>query len=324
MESPDLITLDALLAWQAEGQNTVLVTVLATYGSSPRPPGALFAVSRDGRSAGSVSGGCVETELCERFAHHWPASPEILRFGDRDQAERRRLPCGATLELLIEPSPSGAQLRLWRDALHQRRPIEREFDVASGLAQLTPARHGPRHAWDGQRLRVIYGPLWRLLLIGATEPARYVAEMASVLDFEVIVCEPREDYRSAWPVAGARVETLMPDDFVRALAPDARSAVLALAHDPRLDDLGIIEALGSDAAYVGALGSSRTHAKRCARLRELGLERSQIARLHGPVGLPIGSRTPPEIALAILSELVSVRSRSESPKLPAANVAALP
>ena len=162
-------------------------------------------------------------------------------------------------------------------------------------------------------MRTIYGPLWRLLLIGATEPARYVAEMAAVLDFDVLVSEPREEYRATWPVTTARVLSLMPDDFVRALAPDTRSAVVALAHDPRLDDLGLIEALGSDAFYVGALGSSRTHARRCARLREFGLDGSLIDRLHGPVGLPIGSRTPPEIALAILSELVSLRSRASAP-----------
>ncbi len=313
MESPDFTTLTALIAWQVERQRTILVTVLATYGSAPRPPGALFAVSADGRVAGSVSGGCVEAELVERFARRWPERPEIVQFGGNDQAERLRLPCGATLELLIEPAPPTAQLRLWRDAVGRRTPVEREFDVASGTAHLIPSRGGPRHSWDGQHMRTIYGPLWRLLLIGATEPARYVAEMAAVLDFDVLVSEPREEYRATWPVTTARVLSLMPDDFVRALAPDARSAVVALAHDPRLDDLGLIEALGSDAFYVGALGSSRTHARRCARLREFGLDGSLIDRLHGPVGLPIGSRTPPEIALAILSELVSLRSRASAP-----------
>lgn len=312
MESSELTTLTALLAWQAEGQGSILVTVLATYGSAPRPPGALFAVSADGRMAGSVSGGCVETELVERFGRRWPARPEIVRFGDNDQAQRLRLPCGATLELLIEPSPPNEQLRLWRHALKRRAPVEREFDIASGGARLIPSHGGPRHSWDGRYMRSVYGPLWRVLLIGATEPARYVAEMAAVLDFDVLVSEPREEYRATWPVTTARVLSLMPDDFVRALNPDARSAVVALAHDPRLDDLGLIEALGSDAFYVGALGSSRTHARRCARLREFGLDQSLVARLRGPVGLPIGSRTPAEIALAILSELVSLRSHANA------------
>lgn len=313
MDSPDLTTLTAVLAWQAEGQGAILVTVLATYGSAPRRPGALFAVSTDGRVAGSVSGGCVEAELVERFGRCWPARPEIVRFGHTDQAERLRLPCGAMLELLVEPFPPNEQLRLWHDALKRRTPMQREFDIASGAARLTPSGRGPRHSWDGRHMRSVYGPLWRLLLIGATEPARYVADMAAMLDFDVLVSEPREEYRAAWPVTTARVLSLMPDDFVRTLTPDACSAVVALAHDPRLDDLGLIEALGSDAFYVGALGSSRTHARRCARLREFGLDQSLVARLRGPVGLPIGSRTPAEIALAILSELVSLRSHADAP-----------
>ncbi|MFN3630909.1 MAG: XdhC family protein, partial [Casimicrobiaceae bacterium] len=158
------------------------------------------------------------------------------------------------------------------------------------------------------RMITVHGPRFRLLLIGAGELSRFVAQFALALGDEIIVCDPRDAYDEAWrslpAVARSRA---MPDDYVRALAPDRRTAVIALSHDPKLDDLALIEALSSEAFYVGALGSRKTIAARRERLREFGLTEAQLARLRGPVGLDIGARSTAEIALAIVAELTALR-----------------
>ena len=146
------------------------------------------------------------------------------------------------------------------------------------------------------------------MLIGAGQLSRFVAQMAQALDYEVIVCDPREEYAASWQTADAVLDVRSPDDAVCALARDARTAVIALTHEPKLDDLALMEALVSQAFYVGALGSRANNARRRARLAGLALPPAAIARLHGPVGLPIGSRTPAEIAVAILAELTAVRN----------------
>jgi xanthine dehydrogenase accessory factor len=171
----------------------------------------------------------------------------------------------------------------------------------------SPSRpwNGPRPwNWDDVRLRHGFGPRWQLFLIGAGAVSRYLAEMAPALDFDVTVCDPRADMLERWAVPGTRTVLAMPDDAVRAHAADGRTAVVALTHDPRIDDMGLMEALTGPAFYVGAMGSERTSASRRERLAALDLTPEQIARLHAPVGLPLGSRTPPEIAVSILAELV--------------------
>jgi xanthine dehydrogenase accessory factor len=157
-------------------------------------------------------------------------------------------------------------------------------------------------------MRQIFGPRWRLLVIGAGQLSRALAEMALALDFEVIVCDPREEYAATWEVANTRFVSEMPDDVVTALQLDPHSAVVAVTHDPKLDDLALLEALKSPAFYVGALGSRGNTAKRRERLKLFDLSEEEIARLHGPVGLHIGARTPAEIAIAILAEVIAVRN----------------
>jgi len=158
----------------------------------------------------------------------------------------------------------------------------------------------------------VHGPRWRLLIIGAGQASSYLANMALALDYEVIVCDPREEFRQTWDVPGTTLLADMPDDAVVALGIDRHSAVVALTHDPKLDDMALLEALKSPAFYVGALGSTASNAKRRQRLALFDLTAEQIARLHGPVGLDIGSRTPPEIAVAILAHLISVRNKKPS------------
>jgi xanthine dehydrogenase accessory factor len=308
MMSPDHEVLAAAADWLDAGRPTALITVARTYGSSPRPVGSLMAVNAGGDWLGSVSGGCVETHLLAQLRASWPAQARLTTFGvTRDEAQRVGLPCGGRIELLVEPLHSAAPLRAVLAAMRQRRLLARRVCLNTGEVSLHAATREQVFSCDERTLEKVFGPQWRLLLIGAGHLARDVVAMARALDYEVIVCEPRAEHARQWQTPGAELDARMPDDAVKALARDARSAVLALTHDPKLDDLALMEALESEAFYVGALGSVANNAKRRERLAWLGVRADAIARLHGPIGLPIGSKTPAEIAVAILAELTAVR-----------------
>jgi len=181
--------------------------------------------------------------------------------------------------------------------------------LTSGRVAIEPGSAGDSLHWDGETLVTLHGPAWRLLIIGAGQISHYLATMAQALGYRVFVCDPRSEYSAAWQVAGSTYVAGMPDDVVTELALDPRSAVIALTHDPKLDDMALLEALKSPAFYVGALGSHANNDKRRARLLEyFDLSQAEVDRLHGPVGLPIGSRTPPEIAVSILAEMTAVKN----------------
>jgi xanthine dehydrogenase accessory factor len=312
MRSADREVLETAADWLDAGHGVYLVTVARTWGSSPRPPGSLLAVrADDARFVGSVSGGCVEDDLSARLAAGGAsqALPRIDRYGvTPEQTHRFGLPCGGRLDLLVEQLASAEPLRRILQAMDARRLTARRVCLATGEASLHAAERDAAFRFDGENLIQVFGPAWRLLLIGAGQLSRFVAQMAQALDYQVIVCEPREEYAAQWQLAGTALDTRSPDDAVCALACDARSAVIALTHEPKLDDLALMEALTSPAFYVGALGSRANNAKRRARLAQLGLPPPAIEKLHGPVGLPIGSRTPAEISVAILAELTAVRN----------------
>jgi xanthine dehydrogenase accessory factor len=308
MESTDLEVLSTTLRWREEGSDVVLVTVVKTWGSSPRPPGSLLAIREDGLLCGSVSGGCIEEDLRARIKGAMPTRAEVVTYGvTREESRRIGLPCGGTLELVMEPLGDVDRLRALVTALRDRDIVRRRLHLADGSVTLLPAEPGYGLDYDGKILATTHGPSWRLLLIGAGQLSRYLAEMALALDYEVIVCDPREEYLEAWSVEGVSLDRGMPDDVVRARASDIRSAVVTLTHDPKLDDMALLEALISDAFYVGALGSRASTEKRRERLASLDVPEAALASLHGPVGLPIGSKTPPEIAVSILAELTAVR-----------------
>lgn len=312
MDSVDLEVLRSTVAWLRAGQRVALVTVVATWGSSPRPVGALLAVAGDGRFCGSVSGGCVEEDLVERIRNRFPAAPETVTYGvSAEQSRRFGLPCGGRLELVVEPVADRDCLEAVLAAVEAREPIARRLDLKTGQACLVPVLREQTLAFDGATLTRVYGPRWRLLLIGAGQLSRYLAKFALALDYQVLVCDPREEYAQQWAVPGSMLLPDMPDDFVIKLGLDRRSAVVAATHDPRLDDMALMEALKSDAFYVGALGSKTNNAKRRQRLSLLDLKQKEIARLRGPVGLPIGSRTPPEIAISVLAEITALRNGIE-------------
>jgi xanthine dehydrogenase accessory factor len=345
MESLDLKVLSDVLTWRRGGHAVTLVTVVETWGSAPRPPGALLAVRDDGRVSGSVSGGCIEDDLIARtkeafktaknshlsqnepktpsntplagvFIDHAAtksiAKPGMIAYGvTKDEAARFGLPCGGTLRLVQEPVHDVGWIEqvLARTTAHQL--VARTLNLSTGLVTLADASPNrvQAMAFDGLTLTTLFGPKWRLLLIGAGQLSQAVAQVAVMLDFEVLVCDPREEYTFDTSRVGATRIAGMPDDVVRELVPDAHTAVVALTHDSKLDDMALMEALQSDAFYVGALGSKRNQATRKERMIEhFGMTDAQLARLHGPVGLNIHAKTPAEIAVSIVAEIVAVKN----------------
>jgi xanthine dehydrogenase accessory factor len=311
MNNLDLQVLAQARDWQRAGRAVWLVTVIETWGSAPRPPGALLALRDDGVVVGSVSGGCVEDDLIERVrTGERVGTPSLVTYGvSKEEAARFGLPCGGTLRLVQEPLAEDAA---WIDevlacaARHEL--VARVLDLDSGAVRVESASRGDTFTFDGRTLRALFGPRWRLLIIGAGQLSRALAPIAQVLDFDVICCDPREEYHLTWDVPGTTFSKAMPDDLVLELNLDAHSAVVAVTHDPKLDDMALLEALKSPAFYVGALGSRGNTAKRRERLAMFDLSAGEIARLHGPIGLHLGSRTPAEIAVSIAAEIVAVRN----------------
>ncbi len=309
MNSSDLYVLDSALGWLAEGARVALVTVVETWGSAPRPVGSLLAVAEDGRFAGSVSGGCIEEHLVERIDRDFPEQPYATSYGvSADEARRFGLPCGGTMVIAIEPVRDADSIARCAGAIRARRRVCRSLDMKSGVATVSEAMRESKFSYDGQVLFNVLGPSWRLVIVGAGHLARYLARMALMLDFSVYVTDPRLEYRAQWDVPEAVLLDGMPDDAILALGIDPCTAILTTAHDPKVDDMALLEALKSEAFYIGALGSPRTSAKRRIRLGLFDLTPAQIDRLQAPAGIPIGSHTPAEIALSMLAEVVARRS----------------
>ncbi|WP_277588172.1 XdhC family protein [Pseudomonas chlororaphis] len=313
MDSVDLNVLRSVLEWRRAGQRVTLYSVVQTWGSAPRPQGAMLALREDGMVIGSVSGGCIEDDLIARL--HDGRLPldgppvQLVTYGvTREEAARFGLPCGGTLRLTEERvgDPGWVAELLARCEAHEI--VARELNLSSGEVLLKPASKTDVLSCDDTTLRAIYGPRWRLLLIGAGQLSRYVAEMARLLDFEVLICDPRKEFVYGWEEQHGRFVPGMPDDAVLNIETDERTAIVALTHDPRLDDMALLTALNSRAFYVGALGSRVNSQKRRENLAQLGLEPQAIERLHGPIGLHIGSHTPAEIALSVMSEIVAIKN----------------
>ena len=316
MQSLDLDVLERALEWRRGGHRVWLLTVAQTFGASPRPPGSLAAIRDDGILVGSVSGGCIEDDLVARREEYRGAKPAFAAYGvTAEEARRFGLPCGGELEVIIEPEVAERDLVGLLDAIAAGRIVARHVDLATGAWTLEPSSPDEEVARTASRFTSIHGPRWRMLIIGGSEIAHYMAAIAATVDFQVHVCDPREEYRTAWRAKGAVWIDAMPDDAVLAFKPDGHSVVLTVSHDPKLDDMALLEALKSDAFYVGAVGSSRTSAERRKRLATFDLTPQQVARLRGPVGLSIGSRTPPEIAVAILADLIASRNHIVLEKL---------
>ena len=314
MDSIDIEVLRSARDWMAAGHRVTLATIVKTWGSAPRPVGALLVIRDDGLVSGSVSGGCVEDDLIEKVKGSGLGKgvaadkPEIVTYGiTNEEATRWGLPCGGTLQLVLEPLSAASGIEDLLETIGRQQLMSRRLDIATGAVTLTPGKGSDLLEFDGKVLSTVHGPRWRLVLIGAGQMTRYLAEMARMLDYQVVVIDPREEYYSGWDMPGLEVNRGMPDDVIQALNLDGHSAVVALTHDPKLDDLALMEALKSPAFYVGAIGSKKNNDVRRKRLEEFDLSAGEIARLHGPVGLYLGTKTPPEIALAIMAEMTAVR-----------------
>jgi xanthine dehydrogenase accessory factor len=311
MDSVDLEVLKSSARWLEQGHRALLVTVVKTWGSSPRPEGAMLVVREDGAVVGSVSGGCIEDDLIDRVRQRGieQTKPEAVKYGiSAEEAHRFGLPCGGTIQLVLEPLTEASGIAELCDAVEDGRLVARTLDMETGVARLGPAQATDGVDFNDTRLLTIHGPRYRMLVIGAGQLSRYLCNIAVGLDYQVTVCDPREEYTDEWDVPGTKVVRTMPDDTVLDMKLDERCAVIALTHDPKLDDLALMEALKTPAFYVGALGSRRNNAARRERLKEFDLTETELARLHGPVGIYIGSRTPPEIAVSILAEVTAVKN----------------
>jgi xanthine dehydrogenase accessory factor len=326
MENLDVMVLRTLRDWRQAGRRALLATVVRTWGSSPRPVGSIMALAEDGSVVGSVSGGCIEDDLIYRFTRAYAGQgqaksipsgpPGFVKYGiTADEAHRFGLPCGGTLELLLEYDPDAASLARLVAQLEAGQLVRRSVRLADGAATLEPADTPSELVADEQRVVNTFGPEYRMLLIGAGQLTEYLATMALFSGFSVTVCDPREEYRGAFNVPGARLVHDMPDDVVRAFRPDRRSCVVALTHDPKLDDLALLEALETEAFYVGAIGSRRNNDARRQRMVEhLGQTEEALARLRGPIGIYIGSKTPPEIAVSVMAEILAVKNGVRLPR----------
>ena len=316
MNSTDQTILSCLLASLTEGEQPWLVTVVATIGSSPRPVGSLVAFRADGSQVGSVSGGCVEEDLIARLLAGEFNGPQIYLtdYGvSAEDNEKWGLPCGGRLELAIQQLDT-KDLDWVKDAYHAmstRQTLRRSVSLQSGETRISRAEQFAPLEKNEDTLIHCFGPRHRLLLVGAGQLAANLSTLALAMDYEVLLADSREWALDQWQ--GPEVEKILglPDDVVREHAADEHCAVITLSHDPRVDDMALMEALDSACWYVGALGSVRTTEKRIQRLSQLGLSSDALARLHAPVGLSIGSKTTMEIAVSVMAQLTQLRRESK-------------
>jgi len=322
MNGSNWFVLQQLNQWLAQGIQPWLATVIETYGSSPRPEGSMMIYHPDKGIIGSLSGGCIEQELIEQLAHYpsekksdksliKSTSPQVIRYGESpEQQARLALPCGGHIDILLEKITNKDQqhFQALETALTARLWISRHIDLTHNSINIV--HELCEHDIQRQPNKIIHAlkPHDKLLLVGAGEVARCLAEICKNLEFDVTLCDFRDEFLQGWQVEGVQVIKAMPDDLISEAFHDKHCAIVALAHDPRVDDMAMMEALKTEAFYVGAMGSFVTSTKRRERLIELDLDPEQIAKLHAPIGLDIHSRTPYEIAVSIAAHLISARA----------------
>ena len=326
--------LDEAAQWRDGGMGVALATVIATWGSSPRPAGSQLAVDHEGSMAGSVSGGCVEGAVVETALGVIESGEHVvLDFGVSDEmAWEVGLACGGEIQIFVEclaragsgAVPEAAWLDTLRASAARKHPVVLSLDLETGERWVRqPGADGPSESenvlsealesdtsliFEHERQRLFlqpFNPALRLVLVGAVHIAQPLSRMAAESGYEVIIVDPRSAFSSEARFPTTRLERAWPDEALEALGLDSRTAVVTLTHDPKLDDPALRVALASPAFYVGSLGSKRTHARRLERLREAGFDEASLGRLHGPVGLDIGARSPAEIAISILGEMTA-------------------
>ena len=314
------------LAWIKAGKGAVLATVVQTWGSAPRPVGSQLAISSDGEMAGSVSGGCVEGAVVEAADDALKdGKPIILEYGVTDEdAFAVGLACGGTIRVLVEPiglgnGPEVALIEALVAYRSDRLPATYMVNIETWERKVLPPDAAladrftsDKSGFDGDWFIGIHNPPLRMMVIGAVHIAQPLMQMARLAGYDATLIDPREAFSSTARFPDARLVHEWPDDALNAAGLDARTAVVTLTHDPKLDDPAIMVALKSEVFYLGCLGSSRTHAKRVTRLQAAGFSKGEIAKIHAPVGTDIGSKTPAEIAISIMAEITERLRRPET------------
>ena len=320
MQSSQQNIISRVHEWLVADKSVWLCTILKTWGSSPRPIGSMMACTLDGELVGSISGGCIEEDFLEQLQdgslksrYDEQGKPFLIRYGiNAEEQARLKLPCGGQLHVLLEliaPDQQNRQVfRTLEQALESHQRISRVVNLGTGEINYKDEVSDEAVLADEKQMTHSLSPRYKLLLLGAGDVAKYVAEMAMALEYEVTLCDPRPAYLDNWHVEGVQTTGELPDDVVREHFSNPFSAIIALAHDPRVDDMALMEALKTDAFYVGAMGSDRTSASRRERLPELELSEEEIDRLHAPIGFQIGSKIPAEIAISVMAEVTAVRN----------------
>lgn len=320
MQHLDISVVSQAINWLKQ-QPVWLCTVLNTYGSSPRSPGALLAATQDGHYCGSLSGGCVEEDFLRRVAAgEYQAASQVIRYGAGGLEPNVALPCGGVLEVLIEYLPAGDEsidyLTTIAGALNGHHALIKRLtlpDACNGLT-LTDFASATQVERRGPHITLHIAAAPRLLIAGLSSVALYCADFASSLGFEVLVCENRPDALDNFAAQLRPNVTLLrqfPAKFIEDGGCHANTAIVALTHDPRMDDLTLMEAIHTPAFYIGAMGSLRNSARRRQRLQQIAeFSPQELERIHAPIGLPLGSKTPAEIALAVMADIVQQKNRT--------------
>ena len=305
------------LDWHRAGTGAALATVVETWGSAPRRTGSQLAIAGDGRIEGSVSGGCVEgAVLVEALDALDDGKARLLEYGvSDDDAFAVGLACGGTIRVLVEPVGGALAedtLAALVAARAERKPVAYEVNLTAGAGRLVYEGHAERFRMDrsgvepdGETFVAIHNPPLRLILVGAVHIAQALVPMARLAGYDPVIIDPRPAFATPERFPGEDVREAYPDEVLDGML-DTRTALVLLTHDPKIDDPALEIALRSDAFYIGALGSTRTHAKRVARLTDKGFGNDEIARIHAPVGLNIGAAGPAEIAIATIAQITQV------------------
>ena len=311
------IILPTALEWHVSGIGAAVATVIRTWGSAPRPVGSQLAVSGEGDIIGSVSGGCVEgAVIIEALNTLKTGRNVILEYGVSDEdAFAVGLACGGNIQILVEPVGFGLSENIVAELVcrcQRREPVAYSIDIKSGVNKVITLdiNDGKKNVgthtsgFYGAEFLVIYEKPLRMAVIGGVHIAQPLVSIARMSGFAVIVIDPRSTFLNAIRFPNVELSNLWPDEALKAFKPDSRTAIITLSHDPKIDDLGLIEALNSNCFYIGCLGSKKTHSKRLDRLSKIVNSDVCLSRLHGPIGLNIQSRTPTEIAISIMAEVI--------------------
>ena len=310
--------LELALDWHRAGRRVAVATVIQTWGSAPRGVGSLLVIDGEGAMEGSVSGGCVEgAVIIEALEALEDGKPRLLDYGVSDEdAFAVGLACGGEIRVLVEPVGGALPVAVLEDlagAIAAKRPVAYVIDLQGDARQVAGRADYPERfrldrsgvEEDGRTFVAIHTPPLRMIVVGAVHIAQHLLPMARACGFDPVLIDPREVFGNDARFPGETIREDWPDEAMAALAPDARTAVVTLTHDPKLDDPAIRATLGTEAFYLGCLGSTRTHAKRVSRLQEAGFTEGQIARIHAPVGLDLGGRSPAEIAVSVMAEIIA-------------------